>query len=631
MQMKEKLSYVKKLPIYGWWIGLGEYLEDYEKTVQEETLSWINQIRYGNDGYIFVYDYNAVTLAHYKPENIGVNQWDFKDANGVPVLQELIRISRENEKGDFLEYVGTIRPSTGLPAPKLGYSRGVKDWRWMIGTGMYVDAINETIAEKRELLDEKITKNILIVLAALVICIIPIIFLSQYFAGLVLRNILYFTDFLEHSVTDVKKMDTRQIRFQEFKRLARSANNMVDRRIKAEEALEQAQEKLLRSRKMEALGVLAGGVAHDLNNVLSSMIGYPDLLLKRLPPQSSERRFVKRIKDSGQKAADIVEDLLTLARRGVNQHVIVNLNQLIEDFTQSPEYERINNEFNNVSVRVELDPDLMKISGSMVHLQKTIMNLMLNAAEAQPDGGEILITTENRYVDYLLTAFQQIEEGEYVVLTVCDKGVGISNEDLEHIFEPFFTKKKMGRSGTGLGMAVVWGTVQDHNGFINVVSSEGNGTEIELFFPVTRQKNAIIEKAKELDIYTGHGEKILVVDDIAEQRELVRAILEQLGYVVETASNGIEAIEYLQSGHADLVVLDMILEDPEMDGYEIYKQIVHIHPAQKAIIASGYSETDRVKKAMALGASCYLKKPYTIKKIGIALREALDEKISIAR
>ena len=250
------------------------------------------------------------------------------------------------------------------------------------------------------------------------------------------------------------------------------------------------------------------------------------------------------------------------------------------------------------------------------------MNLISNAAEAMPSGGKITISTTNQYVDQPIGGYDDIEEGDYAVLTVSDAGIGIRPEDKQRIFEPFYTKKVMGRSGTGLGMAVVWGTVKDHNGYIDLQSTEGQGTIFTLYFPVTREKIKAGDADFSIDEQIGKGEIILVVDDIAEQRKIASLMLGKLGYSVHTLSSGEEAIEYMKQNSADLVVLDMIM-DPGIDGLETFRGILDIHPEQKAIIASGFSETDRVKEAQRLGAGEYVKKPYTIEKIAQAVKAEL--------
>jgi CheY-like chemotaxis protein len=210
-----------------------------------------------------------------------------------------------------------------------------------------------------------------------------------------------------------------------------------------------------------------------------------------------------------------------------------------------------------------------------------------------------------------------------VLLQVADSGVGISCEDQQRIFEPFYTKKKMGRSGTGLGMAVVWSTVKDHGGFIDVHSKPEVGTVFTLYFPVTREKPETKNPAMNLNTYRGNNEQILIVDDVFEQREIGSRILKTLGYRVETVDSGEAALAYVAHHRPDLIVLDMIM-DPGMDGLQTYQKILEIIPGQKAIIASGYSETDRVREAQSLGAVTYLKKPYLIEKIAVAVRNELD-------
>jgi PAS domain S-box-containing protein len=384
----------------------------------------------------------------------------------------------------------------------------------------------------------------------------------------------------------------------------------------------QLESQLQQAQKMEAIGTLAGGVAHDLNNILSGMVSYPELLLMDLPDDSPLKEPLLTIQQSGQKAAAIVQDLLTLARRGVSVRENIDLNQLIEQYLNSPEHQKILEYHPGTEVESDLEPGLLNIVGSPVHLSKTIMNLVSNAAEAMPDGGRIRIATDTCYIDQSPKGYDTAKEGDYVRLQVSDNGVGISSKDIDRIFEPFFTKKSMGRSGTGLGMAVVWGTVKDHSGYIDVQSNLGEGTKFTLHFPVSRKK---IEKEKpkiSLDRYRGRGESILVVDDVKEQRNIASQILEKLGYNVKSVPSGEEALTYLKENAADLLVLDMIM-NPGIDGLETYKKILEFHPEQKAVIASGYSESDLVKKAQRMGAGAYIKKPYSFEKIGMAVKGEL--------
>ena len=396
----------------------------------------------------------------------------------------------------------------------------------------------------------------------------------------------------------------------------------ISERQKAERQRQELEERLQRAQKMKAIGTLAGGVAHDLNNILSGIVSYPDLLLMDLPQDSPLRKPIETIRESGNKAAAIVQDLLTLARRGVSVSEILNINDTVLDYLRSPECSKLKSFHPLVAIDTRLDDCLLNIIGSPVHLAKTIMNLVSNAAEAMPDGGTIRISTRNTYVDQPIKGYDHVAEGDYAVVEVSDAGVGIPAGDLKLIFEPFFTKKKMGRSGTGLGMAVVWGTVKDHKGYIDVHSAEGRGTTFTLYFPVTRREKAAIEDGRPLDRLRGSGETILVVDDVQQQREIAAAILTQLGYTVRTVASGEEAVDDMQNQCADLLVLDMIMESG-IDGLETYRRIMCHRPGQKAIITSGYSETSRVSEAQRLGAGQYLKKPYTIANLGMAVKEEL--------
>ncbi len=375
---------------------------------------------------------------------------------------------------------------------------------------------------------------------------------------------------------------------------------------------------------MEAIGTLAGGVAHDLNNVLSGIVSYPELLLMDLPEDSHLRKPILTIQESGQRAAAIVQDLLTLARRGVVATDVTNINQVIDSYLKSLEHEKLEGFYPDAKIKSDLEINLLNIMGSPVHLSKTVMNLITNAAEAMPDGGNIFISTQNKYIDKPIRGYDDVKEGDYVILTVSDTGEGISPDDMERIFEPFYTKKVMGRSGTGLGMAVVWGTVKDHKGYIDVQSTEGKGTTFTLYFPVTRKEITGKEKTLLMEEYMGKKETILVVDDVKEQREIASRILKKLGYSVTSVSSGEEAVDYIKGNSADLLILDMIM-DPGIDGLETYKRILKLHPGQKAVITSGFSETDRVKEAQRLGAVKYVKKPYTMEKIGIAVKEELEK------
>lgn len=220
--------------------------------------------------------------------------------------------------------------------------------------------------------------------------------------------------------------------------------------------------------------------------------------------------------------------------------------------------------------------------------------------------------------------YEKIRQGDFVTLEISDKGCGISEEDKERVFEPFYTKKKMGRSGTGLGMAVVWGTVQDHRGIIDIQSRLNEGTTFYLYFPVTQEAASQSQGRVPVSEYKGNGQLILIVDDNEEQRIIASRILEALNYKTIAAASGEKAVSRIKENKPDILLLDMIME-PGMDGLDTYRKAVAIYPGLKAIIASGFAETDRVKALQHLGAGRFIKKPYTIETLGLSIKTELND------
>jgi len=407
--------------------------------------------------------------------------------------------------------------------------------------------------------------------------------------------------------------------------LLRGTIQDVTTRKRAAAESEKLQLQLQRAEKMETVGMLAGGVAHDLNNILGAIVGYPELLLGNLDDDSPLRGPLVAIKKSGERAASIVSDLLSLARRGVSASEVMNINDVVTEYISSYQCKKLKEFHPNVSITSHLAPNLPHILGSPVHLFKVVMNLLSNAAEAMSNGGRVMITTKEMILSAPMSSYENIAEGRYSVMVVSDTGIGISPEDLKKIFEPFYTKKVMGRSGTGLGMAVVWGTVKDHKGYIDVKSRPGEGTTFSLFFPVTGKKAPAQKKSAMIQAYSGNGESILVVDDNREQRELALCFLKKLNYTVEAVSSGEQAVEYVRQHPVAIIIIDMIM-DPGMDGLETYKEILKINPEQKAVVVSGFSETERVREVQQLGAGAYITKPYTQEKIGTVLKSELRKK-----
>lgn len=384
----------------------------------------------------------------------------------------------------------------------------------------------------------------------------------------------------------------------------------------------QLEERVRGLQKMETLGLLAGGVAHDLNNILSGIISYPELILMDMPEEDPMRGPLENIFEAGKRAALVVGDLLTIARGATAPKEVVSLPGIVREYLDSPEYSQLCSIHPGVTIQHHGGTEEISILASPVHIRKTIMNLMNNAAEAITMEGTIEILCEKQTVNTQKEVYGKIlPKGEYAVLTIKDTGKEISQKDMEHIFDPFYTKKEMGKSGTGLGLAVVWNTVLDQEGYIEVKSMK-KGTAFILYFPLSSNVAEFSCKNNTLESYMGAKEFILVVDDEPGQQEIARRMLTRLNYQVETVSSGKLALSFLKYQETDLVLLDMVM--PEMNGFRTYEEILRIRPDQKILIASGYANTQEVQKVMEMGAKGFIQKPYTLEQIGISVRSILN-------
>jgi PAS domain S-box-containing protein len=394
----------------------------------------------------------------------------------------------------------------------------------------------------------------------------------------------------------------------------------ITEKKQAEITQAEIRQKLERAERMESLGILAGGVAHDLNNMIGPVAGYAELLLREISPESKLGNRVQKIINSARDAADVIQDLLTLARRGRCEMSPVQMNDIISAYLESPAFLDLKKYHPLVAVAFEPKQDLELIGGSSPHLAKVIMNLISNACEAMPDGGYLTVKTEQQRLETLLSGFEGVESGDYILVRVKDTGVGIAKEDQGKIFEPYYSRKKMGRSGSGLGLSVVYGVVKDHHGYYDVFSEPGKGTEFVLYFPISTVP-ALEEKPQPKTI--GGDELILVADDNAEQRELMADILGSLGYKVIAVESGREAVKAIARQPAALVILDMIME-PDYDGLDTYSDIISLYPGQPCVVVSGYAASGRVSEMQQLGAGEYIRKPYTIDTIARAVRETIS-------
>jgi len=375
-----------------------------------------------------------------------------------------------------------------------------------------------------------------------------------------------------------------------------------------EEALRQSQERYMQAQKLESIGRLAGGVAHDFNNLLTVINGYSDLVFHDLPEQSPLRQQIDQVRKAGARAADLTHQLLTFGRKQVGRPVVVNLNSLVRDAEKM--LGRLMGE--DIQLITELDPSLGLVMVDPGHIHQVLMNLAVNARDAMPQGGALVIETANT----------ELDRREVVQLTFRDTGAGMDESTLKNIFEPFFTTKGPNK-GTGLGLATVYGIVQQSQGRIDVASQPGKGTTFRIFLPRVEGEAAEVPAVSSARRTQG-SETILVVEDQEEVREFLVKALTERGYRVLQASDGPKALE-LSRGHTaaiHVLLTDVIL--PGMNGRELADQFRTAHPTVRVLYTSGYTQDVIADRGVLHRDVAYISKPYTADEIAAKVREAID-------
>jgi PAS domain S-box-containing protein len=380
----------------------------------------------------------------------------------------------------------------------------------------------------------------------------------------------------------------------------------------------QLEKQLLQSQKMESLGTLAGGIAHDFNNVLAAIMAGADAIARRMNGDEKVKEYASIVKQASQRGSGLAKQLLAFARLGTYSMNPLSLNGVIRETVEILERTFAK----SVEIQTRLPGNLPLIDGDSVQLQQVFMNLFVNARDAMPQKGRLTIETRaTESYDEFPNRQNGLHPGEYVKIEIIDTGVGMDEETQKHIFEPFFTTKDRGQ-GTGLGLAMVYGIVQGHKGFINVESTVGVGTTFRIFFPVSRSQTEIRQETAETQV-TGGSETILVVDDEEMIRSLSHDLLTDLGYQVVEAESGESALEIYRKMHRkiDLVVLDMAM--PRLDGEDTYRYLRKINPSVKVIISSGLLDPAHRRRMEKNGISGFLQKPYELDEFAQAIRNAL--------
>jgi len=392
----------------------------------------------------------------------------------------------------------------------------------------------------------------------------------------------------------------------------------VARDITDQKELEQ---QLLQAQKMESIGTLAGGIAHDFNNLLSGILGYASLMKAKIPGDHRFFDYIDTIEKNSTRAARLTSQLLAFSRGGKYEVKAINLNSVIRDTL-----EIIGRTFDkSIQIDINLSEQLPTVAADITQMEQVLMNLCINARDAMPDGGKLIIETDIVLLteDYARTHFDTAP-GPYAVLSATDTGTGMDKETMEKAFEPFFTTKEEGK-GTGLGLAMVYGVVKNHSGYVQVYSEPGEGSTFKIYLPIDGKPE--IQDVSLYEAPQNGGETILVVDDEESIRSLARDILETHGYSVLLAEDGKEAVEVYaeRADKIDLVIIDLIM--PNIGGRETFSKLKARNPHVRAILSTGYSQNGKARDILDNGARGFLQKPYQVNALLSKVRSVLDARI----
>jgi len=378
--------------------------------------------------------------------------------------------------------------------------------------------------------------------------------------------------------------------------------------------------KILHAQRIDSIGNLAGGVAHDFNNILTSILGSTTIMKRKMKKNDQWFRFVDIIETAAKRGASFTRQLLTFARKSNVQFRPVVLNDIIEETLHLFEHSTDK----TISVKKILTSDVCLVNGDDGQMQQSLLNLLINARDAMPDGGVISVQSERINFDTRTrSALTESRTGEYVAISVTDHGTGMERNVQQRIFEPFFTTKDQGK-GTGLGLAVVYGVVNSHNGFITVQSEPGIGSQFTLYFPLLKESDRSLQSLKSQKLERGQ-ERVLVVDDEQNVAEVIGGMLANLGYHVTIANSGKKAISlYKKNPRFDVVILDMNM--PVMGGKETYTKLKALDPDVRIIISTGYSSKGFALSETGESANAVLQKPYQLEDLSRTMRDVLTGK-----
>ncbi len=732
----EKISFVKYLPEFDGFVGAGEYLEDMEAEVKGEVLERIEKSRGEEEGYVFAGQWDGMLLTY--PAK-GRNVLDQIDANGVKIVREFINLARKD--GGFLRYV---MPELGAERKslKLSYVRGVKEWQWYVGAGLYIDDIQAATDHARQQLRREIAVIAGVSMLVLFVCLGLGLLVIRKMAGRIQQAFAAFESFFDKAALEKVEMETSGLPYAEFRSLAKSANHMLAERRAMEEGLRKSEEKyriliettgtgfvkidgegrvldanpeyvrltghgdlaeivgcrvtewtaeydlarnreavkqcarqgfirhlqldyvdargevtpvelnatvvqgegppemlticydiskrkqleeqLRQAQKMEAIGTLAGGIAHDFNNILAAILGYAEMVKRSLPEGAgSAKSDIQEVLRAGMRARDLVKQILTFSRKSGEERSLISLTPIVREALK---FLRASIPA-SIEIREDIDPECGSVLADPTNIHQIVVNLCTNAFHAmEPAGGVLTVVMKNVELGVEdLAGEDDIQPGQYVLLSVRDTGQGMAPEILSRIFDPYFTTKGVGK-GSGLGLSVVHGIVKGSGGMMKVESAVGSGTVFRVYLPRIGKGANVDQDVREWTVPSGH-ERILFVDDETSIADMGKAMLSGLGYRVTAKSNPLEALEEFRShpDDFDLLITDQTM--PKMSGTQLAQEIRAVRATLPVILCTGYSAAIEEESALEQGIGHFLMKPLTMRMLAETVRKALEGKV----
>ncbi len=575
-------------------------------------LNHLSSIRFGvnNDLFIFIvsYDGTVILVDDTQRKIVGKNLYNL--SKNAAKLAKMERDAVENPNGDFIDYKWH-KPSTGKMTPKTSFIKGIKDWKWMVGTGVYLDDVEKTIIARKIVLKEDILEKIKWFALTIVLVILVLYLLLNRLNLKIQADLNQVVSSFNKAASSDEEINTDIILFSEIHNMAENVNKMLREK-------EKTQQELAQVAKLKSIGVLAGGIAHDFNNILSAILGNIQLAKMTIDQDHKAISILGDSEKAVRRASSLTKQLLTFSKGGVPITTSMNIKELIESVA------KFNLNGSHLQLISYFQEGLWKCDIDEGQISQVIANLIINAKDSMTNAGNIYINVENfnnTTIDKSL-----ILNEKYVKIIIRDEGKGISGTDIKKIFDPYFTTKK---NGSGLGLAIVHSVIKKHKGHIEIESTKGTGSSFIIYLPVGEK---IEEKNKQIDTreYKSSNEtlNILIMDDEEMIRLSLSSLLEFMGYNADTVPDGEEAVKkYTQAMKSenkyDLVFMDLTIPG-YMGGKDAIKKVLEIDKDANVIVMSGYSDDTVMANYLDYGFKGRLNKPLSKENIEKEIKKVLS-------